>query len=100
VTRGKQLKEGLSKVSRRFPVKEIRGTGLMVALEFNEEAPYGTAFRVAAKLIDHGMLLLTCSIFETLRFAPPLVVSASDVNKAVQKIDNVFQDVFGATKAQ
>ncbi|KAJ0390202.1 hypothetical protein P43SY_011641 [Pythium insidiosum] len=67
-----QFMEGLSqlKASGKYPILDVRGLGLMLAMEFNGQhvAP-GTAARVAQACLEHGMLVLTTSAFETLR--PP-----------------------------
>lgn len=95
IARGKQLKEALRKLAKKYPVKEIRGAGLMVALEFSDTVPAGTAGAISKKVVDHGLLLLSCSIFETLRFAPPLNITADEINQGIQKLEKGLVDVFG-----
>ncbi|KIK61516.1 hypothetical protein GYMLUDRAFT_43075 [Collybiopsis luxurians FD-317 M1] len=78
-------------------ILDVRGSGLMVAMEFaSSEAPgaafdpstpkglsvkKGMASRVAKKCIEKGMLLLTTSVYEVVRFIPPLNISEEDMKK-------------------
>ncbi|KAG8681218.1 hypothetical protein FRC09_017673, partial [Ceratobasidium sp. 395] len=64
-------------------ILDVRGQGLMVGVEFASPnasgydvsakagAPKSMASRVAAKVLERGVLLLTTSIFEVVRFIPP-----------------------------
>ncbi|KAF5340507.1 hypothetical protein D9757_014671 [Collybiopsis confluens] len=78
-------------------ILDVRGSGLMVAMEFASSEGPGAAFdpatpkglsvkkgmasRVAKKCIEKGMLLLTTSVYEVVRFIPPLNVSEADMKK-------------------
>ena len=65
----------------------------MVAVEFsspsysvhdgvlNKSAPKALASRVAKRCIEKGLLLLTTSIYEVIRFIPPLNISQGDLKK-------------------
>lgn len=95
--RSRQLFDALNAL-RKNPdvapyVLDVRGAGLMVATEFaspappaedvfvNPEAPKSLASRVSARCLEKGMLLLTTSVFETVRFIPPLNISEQDLAK-------------------
>lgn len=61
-------------------IKEVRGRGLLVAVEFfSSAAPY------VAKLVDNGVLAKDTH-GNTIRFAPPLNISADELYDAVQRI--------------
>ncbi|KAH6901264.1 acetylornithine aminotransferase [Coprinopsis sp. MPI-PUGE-AT-0042] len=74
-------------------VVDIRGSGLMVGVEFanpggvlaldtgSSLTPKNTSSRVAKKCIEKGMLILTTSAFEVIRFIPPLNISKQDLEK-------------------
>jgi len=51
-------------------------------------APEKMARRVANKCIEKGMLILTTSVYEVIRFIPPLNISEVDLEKGV----NIFVD--------
>ena len=52
----------------------------MVATELGEGL---AAAPVSKACLDGGMLLLTTSIFDTLRFIPPLVVSEAEIERGL-----------------
>lgn len=78
-------------------ILDVRGRGLMVAMEFASSEGPGAAFdpatpkgltvkkgiasRVTKKCIEKGMLLLTTSVYEVVRFIPPLNISQEDMKK-------------------
>ena len=76
----------------RQNIVDIRGQGLMVAVEFASplypssdpaanHAPKGLASRVAKRCMEKGMLILTTSVHEVIRFIPPLNISQEDLEK-------------------
>ncbi|OGO27554.1 MAG: 4-aminobutyrate aminotransferase [Chloroflexi bacterium RBG_16_54_18] len=86
--RGEQLTAGLSRLQEEVPaIGDVRGLGLMVGSEFRTAD--GAPDKAAAKAIVHacqerGLLLLTCGPWDnTIRWIPPLIVSESQVNQAL-----------------
>jgi 4-aminobutyrate aminotransferase len=80
--RGRQLKEGLQDLARRFPfIREVRGLGLMIGAEIQSESGE-PAPGLRDWLIDlafhHGLLLLPCGP-STIRFCPPLCLTRRQV---------------------
>lgn len=91
--RGEQLRSGLAALAASHPViADVRGPGLMVALEFRDpltRAP--DAERTAAVIAharEHGHLLLmnAGTWGNVIRFMPPLVVSEDEMAQAVATI--------------
>jgi len=68
-------------------IKEIRGKGLMIAVEFYPEA--GGARQFAKKLANKGLLCKETHT-NTIRFAPPLVITKDEVDWALEIIAEVF----------
>jgi acetylornithine/LysW-gamma-L-lysine aminotransferase len=67
-------------------VREVRGVGLMVALELKEKAaPYLEA------LAERGALALSAGS-NVMRFLPPLVISYEDLNQVLCGVAEVIQD--------
>ncbi|KAG6809635.1 hypothetical protein H0H92_015449 [Tricholoma furcatifolium] len=76
-------------------ILDIRGTGLMVGVEFTSPSGPGAAFdpntkadspksfasRVTKACLDRGMLILTTSAYEVVRFIPPLNITQADLKK-------------------
>jgi ornithine--oxo-acid transaminase len=83
---GARFKDQL--VSIRNPaIREVRGRGLMLAIELHPEA--GGAFRYCEKLRDLG-LLAKDTHQHTIRIAPPLVIKAEEVDWASSMIEKAF----------
>jgi len=73
---GQQLIDGLRAISSPR-VREVRGLGLMVGVELKEQAgPY------LAALADRGVLALTAGA-TVMRFLPPLVIDAPDIDTVI-----------------
>jgi 4-aminobutyrate aminotransferase len=86
---GGVLEAGLAKIAAGHDViTDVRGLGLMLACEF--QTPDGrpdaaTAVRAQHEAGDRGLLLLTCGPFgNVVRMIPPLVVTAPQVEDAVE----------------
>lgn len=68
-------------------VTDIRGRGLMVGIDINPAA--GTAKDFCKKLKGEGVLCKDTRA-QTLRVAPPLIVSKSDLDWALERIERVL----------
>jgi len=72
-------------------IYDVRGLGLMLALEC---APgHGYASKIQAKCMEKDMLVLTTSIYDTLRFIPPLNISKEDMAKGCHIIKEAIEEV-------
>ncbi len=65
-------------------IKEVRGRGLMIAVEFHKEA--GGARRYCEALKERGMLCKETHE-HTIRFAPPLVIRKDEIDWAMARIE-------------
>ncbi|KAG6576591.1 4-aminobutyrate transaminase [Phytophthora cinnamomi] len=95
--RGAQLRAGLDKLkaSGKYPIQDVRGLGLMLGIEFDlAKTPKGTANKISAACLDHGMMLLTTSIYETLRFMPALTVTEDECTLALEIFEKALDDIF------
>ncbi len=89
--RGRQLLEGLQEIQSRFPVLgDVRGLGLMVGCEFAHpetgQPEAEITKRIAAHALKDGhLLLLTCGMYaNVIRWIPPLVVTADQINQGLE----------------
>ena len=80
---GARFLDGLKKI-RANTVREVRGRGLMLAVELHPEA--GRARRYCEALQARG-LLAKDTHEHTIRIAPPLVITADQVDWALEQID-------------
>ena len=91
--RGEQLRSGLRAVAAEHPVvADVRGPGLMVAMEFRDPSTGAPdAARTAAVIAharEHGRLLLmnAGTWGNVIRFMPPLVVDEAEMALAVDAV--------------
>ncbi len=68
-------------------IKEVRGRGLMLALEFREEV--GGARRYCEALKELGVLCKETHV-NTIRFAPPLIITRDQIDWAFERIESVL----------
>ena len=86
---GERLQQGLAKIAESHPaIGDVRGRGLMRACEFvkADGSPDGdTAQRAQRAAAENGLLLLTCGpAGNVVRFIPPLIVDADQVDSALE----------------
>ncbi|KAI0266995.1 acetylornithine aminotransferase [Gloeopeniophorella convolvens] len=86
-------------------ILDVRGQGLMVAVEFAspshstrdpaavKDAPAGLAAKVSKRCLEKGMFLLTTSVYETVRFIPPLNISEEDLAKGIKIFTEAVEEV-------
>ena len=73
--------------AKRPAIKEVRGFGLMIGVEFAVEAR-----SVAAKLAERGLLGIPAGA-HVVRFLPPLNITRAEADEAVKKLDATLQDL-------
>jgi 4-aminobutyrate aminotransferase len=77
---GERLSSGLASAAEGCPaVRDVRGRGLMVGVEFTSHEEANAVERAA---FERGLLVLECGE-ATLRLCPPLIVDAETVDRGV-----------------
>jgi len=95
VARGAQLKAGLEKLQAdsRFAglIKEVRGQGLLLGLELSASGvgTFPTAGDVVGSATQEGLLLVPAGP-KVVRFVPPLVVTAPEVDAALAAFEKAL----------
>ncbi len=72
-------------------IKEVRGIGLMIAIELHPETPGGA--RAICEALQEKRILCKETHTYTIRFAPPLVITKPDIDWAMERIRQVFADL-------
>ncbi|KAN0061430.1 hypothetical protein ACQY0O_006277 [Thecaphora frezii] len=109
--RSKQLVDFLSEL-RKTPagslIEEVRGRGLMIGLQFKSSPPSSVSSnvpaastvqisaKVVAECLKRDMLLLSTSVFDVLRFIPPLTITEDEMAQAC----NIFKEALEAVAEQ
>jgi len=103
--RGDQLRAALNEMKAEsaghgiLPIKDVRGHGLMIGIEFdNNVIPKGTANKVAEACLSRGLIILSTGVFETIRMIPPLNVSAKECDEALRVIRDALAEVASELK--
>jgi acetylornithine/N-succinyldiaminopimelate aminotransferase len=84
--RGRQLTDGLRKLAAEHALGEVRGRGLLVALDLGRD--------VGAKIVDAAReagLLLNSPRPATLRFMPALTISAGEIDEMLGTLDGLLE---------
>lgn len=91
---GARLKSGLLDLqAEHSAIGDVRGLGLMVGVEFSRDGQpdAATASRVQAECIRRDLLLLTCGAYgNVIRWIPPLVVSAEQIDAALDTFNQAL----------
>ena len=96
---GAYFLDKLKELQAKYParIKEVRGVGLMVAMELCDEAGKPDAKLTAAikaGALEKDLLLLTCgSDHNVVRFIAPLIVGKEEIDKAMDIIAGVFEEI-------
>ena len=97
--RGLQLQTGLRKLQEEYPqIGDVRGLGLMIGSEFEVDGKFKNAKPLVKDIIhaaeERGLLLLSCGTYDsTVRWIPPLNVSESQVNDALDIFADSLKEV-------
>jgi acetylornithine/N-succinyldiaminopimelate aminotransferase len=83
------LMENLQELKEKFPrlIKEIRGKGLLVGMELTMDGDM-----IVRECLEKGVLI-NCTAGNVLRFIPPLIVQKKDIDRLIDKLQEVFKKV-------
>ncbi|WP_237388235.1 4-aminobutyrate--2-oxoglutarate transaminase [Xenorhabdus sp. Sc-CR9] len=96
---GERLKQCLRELRPRVPqIADVRGPGLMIAVEFNRADSQGPdagfTNAVRQKSLERGLILLTCGIHgNVIRFLPPLTIQDEVFDEALSILESVLLDL-------
>lgn len=97
---GAYLKSELLKVQKKYPcISDVRGIGLMIAIEFSHEEDGSPApdiwTNVKAKMLKHHMLTLNCGVHGNgMRFATPLNVKKEEIDEGVGILSTALDEYY------
>ncbi|MDG1503985.1 MAG: aminotransferase class III-fold pyridoxal phosphate-dependent enzyme, partial [Flavicella sp.] len=66
-------------------IKEVRGRGLLNAIEINDNPESSTAWEICVALMENG-LLAKPTHGNTIRFTPPLVMTETQMKECIELI--------------
>lgn len=91
--RGEQLRTRLRAIAFKYPhlIEEVRGWGLINGMELKAEIEM-TSVDVVKEAMAKGLLLVPAGP-KVIRFVPPLIVSAEEIDQAAQAVENALAAV-------
>lgn len=90
--KGAYLKAGLERLWKKYPevINEVRGTGLMLAVEFCESE---VGYDVAKGMFKRGVMTAgTLVNAKCIRFEPAAVITKEDMDKVIERMDAALED--------
>ncbi|MDD5397494.1 MAG: aspartate aminotransferase family protein [Dehalococcoidia bacterium] len=85
---GEYLRSGLNNLAADYKiVREVRGKGLLVALQFNAEI----AEPIVLACLDKGLIVNKVKA-DVIRFIPPLIVTEKDIDRALDVLGKVLKE--------
>ncbi|NEQ28633.1 MAG: aminotransferase class III-fold pyridoxal phosphate-dependent enzyme, partial [Microcoleus sp. SIO2G3] len=91
--RGEQLRQGLEAIAHKHPnlIAKVRGWGLINGLVLQDDIELNSAAIVKAAMTE-GLLLVPAGL-KVVRFVPPLIVSADEIDRSVEVVDRVLASI-------
>lgn len=88
--RGEQLRAGLRAIASKYPnqIAEVRGWGLINGMELKADIEL-TSADVVKNTIAEGLLLVPAGP-KVVRFVPPLIVTAQEIDKALVAVEKAM----------
>jgi 4-aminobutyrate aminotransferase len=98
---GEHFMRRLQRFADKYPVVgQVRGKGLMIGMELVKDRISKVPARklcdaLITRAYHNGLILLSCGQ-STLRFMPPLVVGAADVDEAMEIVEHSLNEVMAS----
>ncbi len=99
---GKRFMTGLLNIQKKYPqIGDVRGVGLMLALEFvhpnSNKTPYPElTMNLLNSMLEQGLVAYMAGTYgQVVRFIPPLIVTAEQVDEALGIVDASLAKVVG-----
>ncbi|MEJ5300319.1 MAG: aspartate aminotransferase family protein [Thermodesulforhabdaceae bacterium] len=86
--KGEYFLKGLRELQKKHGiVKDIRGRGLILAMELDRPAKI-----VVEKCLERGAII-NCTQDTVLRFLPPLIIPLEDIDWLLDQLDQIFKEI-------
>jgi 4-aminobutyrate aminotransferase len=94
---GDRLISGLRKLQKQYPIiGDVRGRGLMIGVEITSEGDQSKSLTnaIQASCLKRDLLLLTCGTYgNVIRWIPPLIVTAEQIDAALVVFESALAEV-------
>jgi 4-aminobutyrate aminotransferase-like enzyme len=72
-------------------IEEVRGRGLMIAVEFKKDDGHFSLSRVFHELLARGFIAGYKPAANLLRFYPPLIIKEEDIARLLENLDHTLE---------
>ncbi len=108
---GDFFRKELWRLKEKYPmIADIRGSGLMIGMEFEEHAPYSKKKRnvpatdkartFIAEALRQGVILLSSGPFHNVvSLTPPFVISEKEISFCIKLFDKILQKISSEARA-
>ncbi|MBF0545941.1 MAG: aminotransferase class III-fold pyridoxal phosphate-dependent enzyme [Candidatus Riflebacteria bacterium] len=87
---GAKFMEELRRLAKKHDqIKEVRGRGLMIALEFDKNFP-PSIDTLNSQLLNRGFVVGMSSPASLLRFLPPFTIGEQDIIQLIENLDQIL----------
>lgn len=94
ISNGSYLLEKLTGLKNKYKViKEIRGRGLMTAMEFSDEIDHDTVVLISEKLLKKGFIIAKRPKLKIFRIDPPLIIEKKLMDDFVLAMDKILSEL-------
>eukprot|EP00604_Paraphysomonas_vestita_P001498 CAMPEP_0174822232 /NCGR_PEP_ID=MMETSP1107-20130205/14531_1 /TAXON_ID=36770 /ORGANISM="Paraphysomonas vestita, Strain GFlagA" /LENGTH=320 /DNA_ID=CAMNT_0016040649 /DNA_START=405 /DNA_END=1370 /DNA_ORIENTATION=+ len=86
----KIVRESLNHFQDIEIIKEVRGSGLMIGIEFNRPSSAANGWvakEVSSRCAEKGMIVLACGPYDTIRLIPPLNINENDLREGMKILE-------------
>ncbi len=91
---GSYLMEKLSDLKNKYAtLKEIRGRGLIMAMEFSEKIDHDAVVSIYEKLLEKGFIIAKRPKLKVFRIDPPLIIEKRMMDDFVKAMDAILSEV-------
>lgn len=88
------LKEKLTGLARKHKaIKEIRGRGLMMAVEFSEQIGHDKVISIYEQLLKKGFIVAKRPKLKVFRIDPPLIIGKETIDGFIHAFDAVISEI-------
>ncbi len=88
---GNYFKGKLVELQKKYPeqISEVRGEGLILGLQLDK--PKKSGVEIVNECLKRGAII-NCTVGTVLRFIPPLIITAAQVDEVIKILDEVFSE--------
>lgn len=84
----------LQQLEKTFTIiKDIRGRGLMMAIEFEDKGNDSHASTIQRRLLNEGVIVASRPGFNVIRMDPPLTVSKKEIDSFIENLQQILNSL-------